>query len=87
MTRVQCIGCGRKNTIVRKVLEQKRRRILCPEYRVERKREWWNWKEIVCPTKGKAQQSGIQTEVPKGTAREEGGQRDLRRMFKMLRKI
>ena len=35
----------------------------------------------------KAQQGGIQTEVPKGIAKEENRQRDVRRTFKMLRKV
>ena len=43
--------------------------------------------EAVHPTKGKVQQSSMQTEVLKGTAREGDGQRDLRRMFKMLREV
>ena len=72
---------------MRKVLEWKRRRILCPECRVGRKKEWWNWEEAVYPTEEKAQQDSIQTELPKGTAREGGEQRDLRRTFKMLREI
>jgi len=42
MTRVQCIECRRKDTIVRKVSEWERRGILCPECRIGRKREWWN---------------------------------------------
>ena len=87
MMRVQCIECRRKDTIMRKVLEWKRRRILCLEYRVGRKREWWNWKEAACPIDGKVQQSSAWTEVLKGTAREGGGQRDLRRTFKMLREV
>ena len=40
MTRVQCVKYGRRDAIVRKVLEWKRKGILCPEYRVGRKREW-----------------------------------------------
>ena len=40
MTRVECVKCGRRDTIVRKVLEWKRRKILCPECRIGRKREW-----------------------------------------------
>ena len=39
MTRVKCIKCKRKDTIVRKVSKWERRKILCPEYRVSRKRE------------------------------------------------
>jgi len=40
ITRVQYVECGRKDGIVKKVLEWKRKRILCPEYRIGRKREW-----------------------------------------------
>jgi len=40
MMRVEFVDCGRRDSIVRKVLEWKRRKILCPEYRVGRKREW-----------------------------------------------
>ena len=42
MMRVECIKCGRRDIIVRKISEWKRRKILCLECRVERKREWWN---------------------------------------------
>ena len=38
MIRVQCVKCGRKDAIGRKVLEQERRKILCPEYRTGRKK-------------------------------------------------
>jgi len=38
--RVECVKCRRRDTIVRKVLEWKIRRILYLECRVERKREW-----------------------------------------------
>jgi len=54
MIRVKCIKCGRRDAIVRKVSEWERRRILCPECRVGRKREWWNWGEVEHPMKGKA---------------------------------
>jgi len=37
--RVEYIKCERRNAIVRKVSEWKRRKILCPECRVKRKRE------------------------------------------------
>jgi len=40
MTRVYYVKCRRKNAIVRKVSEQKRRRILCLKYKVGRKKEW-----------------------------------------------
>jgi len=55
MTRVKCVKCERRDAIVRKVLEQEKRRILCSEYRVGRKREWWNWREVVHSIEGKAQ--------------------------------
>jgi len=38
MTRVQCIKYGRKNTIGERVLEQERREILCPEYKIGKKK-------------------------------------------------
>jgi len=41
----------------------------------------------VCHTEGKAQQSSAQTKSLKGTAREEGKQREMRRMFKILREV
>jgi len=40
MMRVEFVDCGRRDSIVRKVLEWKRRKILCPECRVGRKRGW-----------------------------------------------
>jgi len=46
---VEYIKYGRRNKIVRKISEQERRRILYLEYRVGRKREWWNWEEVACP--------------------------------------
>ena len=52
--KVKCIDCGRRDTIVRKVLEWERKKILCLEYRVERKGEWWNWGEVAHPIEGKA---------------------------------
>ena len=87
MTRVQYVECGRKDAIVRKVSEQKRRRILCPECRIGRKGEWWNWGKVVHPTEEKAQQSGAWTEVLKGIAREGGRQSNLRRTFKILKEV
>jgi len=42
---------------------------------------------VAHPIEGKVQQDGTQTELPKGTAREEGKQRDLRRIFKTLREV
>ena len=87
MMRVEYVKCERRDAIVRKVPEQKRRKILCPECKVKRKREWWNWGEVVCPIQGKAQQGSEQTKAPKGTARERKEQKEVRRMFKILREI
>jgi len=52
----------------------------CPKQR--RKEE-----EAMCPTKGKAQQGGAQTEALKGAVEERDKQRDIRRTFKMLREV
>ena len=87
MTRVEYIKYGKRNTIIRKVSEQEGRGILCPEYRVERKKEQQNQRVIVWPTEAKAQQGDIQTEGPKGIAREKGTERDIRRTFKMLKEV
>jgi len=42
---------------------------------------------VVCPEQEKAQQNSIWTEALKGIARERGKQREMRRMFKMLREV
>jgi len=39
MTRVQCVRCERRDAIARKITEQKRKEILCPEYRTGKRRE------------------------------------------------
>ena len=49
----------------------------------QKKRE----KVVVRSRKRKVQQDGAWTEVPKGTAKEEDRQRDIRRIFKMLREV
>jgi len=38
MTKVQCIEYGRKDAIEKRMLEQEKREILCPECRIERKK-------------------------------------------------
>jgi len=38
MTRVQCMECGRRDVIGRRVSEQERKKILCPEYRTGKKK-------------------------------------------------
>jgi len=43
----------------------------------------WNWRAVACPIQGEVQQGGTQIGVPKGIARE----RNMRRMFKILRKV
>jgi len=37
--RVECIKYRKRDTIVKKISEQEKRRILCLEYRVEKKKE------------------------------------------------
>ena len=51
MTRVECVKYGRRDVIMRKVSEQERRGILCPEYKIGRKREWWNWRVVASEAK------------------------------------
>ena len=87
MIRVEYVKCRRRDTIMRKVSEWKRKRILCPECRVGRKKEQQNWKETVYPTKRKAQQDSIQIEAPKGAVGGKNIERDVRRMFKILREV
>ena len=80
--------CGRKDTIVeKKISEEKRRNIQCSECRTEKKQPWWNWRMAVHPEQEKMQQSSIQAKAPKGTAKEKGEQREVRRTFKMLREV
>ena len=38
MTKVQCVEYRRKNAIEKRMLEQEKREILCPEYRTEKKK-------------------------------------------------
>ena len=40
MTRVQCIKYRRRDIIEEKVLEQKKREIVYPEYKTEKKKLW-----------------------------------------------
>jgi len=48
---------------------------------------WKNWGVAAHPEKGKAQQGGAQKEILKGTAKEKGNKRDMRRTLKPLRNI
>ena len=87
MTRVEYVKYGRRDTIVRKVSEQEKGKILCLKCKVERKRKQWNQGEAVYSTEGKVQQDGTQTETLKGTTREKSEQREMRRTFKILREV
>ena len=87
ITRVKYIKYRKRDIIMRKVPEQEKKEILCPEYRVGRKREWWNWEVAVQPIEVKVQQSGIWIEDPIDIAREGGKQREVRKMFKILREV
>ena len=69
------------------MLEQEKREILCLEYRIGRKKLWWNWGVVAGPIEGKAQQDDIWAEIPKNTAKGEDKQRDIRRTFKILREV
>jgi len=77
---------GRKDT-VEKIPEKDRKKILCPECGTGKKQPWWNWRVVVHPGKGKAQQSSTRKEAPKSTEKGEDRQRDIRRTFKMLREV
>ena len=80
MTRVQYVKCRRKNTIIRKVTEQKRRRILCLKYKVEKKKNGETRREVVYPIEEKVQQISTWTGALKSTARKGSEQRDLRKI-------
>ena len=87
MTRVQYVKCKRRNTIGERVLEQERRKILCSKYRTEKKKPQQNQGVVVCFIERKVQQSSAQTEVPRSIAKKKNKQRNIRRMFKMLREV
>ena len=67
--------------------KEDRERILYPECGTERKQPWWNWRVAAYPKQGKAQQGSIQAEVPKSAVKGKNKQRDIRRTFKILRKV
>jgi len=86
-TKVKCTKCGRKDTVVdEKIGKEKLKEILCPECRMEKKVPWNNWEVVVHPKKEKAQQGGAWRKTLKGAARE-GGERDIRRTFKLLKEV
>lgn len=70
--------------IARKEYQNKKRRRSCTQNVVQKR---GNHGSSSVSIKGKAQQSSTQTEVPKGTAKEKNNQRNIRRIFKMLRKV
>jgi len=57
MIRVQYIKYKRKNAIKERVLEQEKSKILCLEYRTEKKKPCWNWRVVVHSIEKKAQHS------------------------------
>ena len=77
----------KRKDIVEGISEEDRKKILCLECGTRRKQPWWNWKAAVYPIQGEVQQDGIQTGALKGTIREGGTRRDMRRTFKMLREV
>ena len=84
---MQYVEYGRKDTIGGRVLEQEKREILYPEYRIGKKKPWQNWGVAACPIEGKAQQSSIWAGTLKSIAKKKDKQRDVRRIFKMLREV
>jgi len=87
-SKVKCVKCRRKDTVVgEKISKEEKKKILCPEYRTEKRKPWWNWGMVAWPIETKVQQSSMQTEVLKGTARERSKQREVRKMFKILREV
>jgi len=67
--------------------KEDRERILCPECETEKKQPWWDWRVAVYPKQEEVQQSSMQTGIPKSIVKEKDKQRDVRRMFKMLREV
>ena len=83
---VKCSQYGRKDT-VEKIPEKNRKKILCLEYRIGKKQLWWDWRVVVHPGKGEAQQSSMRKGAPKSIEKGEDRQRDVRRTFKILREV
>ena len=83
---MKCSQCGRKDT-VEKIPEKDRKKISCPEYGTGKKQPWWNWRVVAHPGNGEAQQSGIRKGGLKSTEKGKDRQRDVRRMFKILREV
>ena len=54
---MQYIKYKRKNAIKERVLEQEKSKILCLEYRTEKKKPCWNWRVVVHSIEKKAQHS------------------------------
>ena len=87
-SRVKYAKCRRKDIIVEeKILEKEKKNIWCPEYRIGKKQPWQNQRVMVHPKQGKAQQSDTWAEAPKSIAREKGKQKEVRRIFKMLKEV
>jgi len=83
--KVKCVKCERNNTIKGRKLEEGK--ILCPKCRTGKKKPWWNWGVAVQPTMVKVQQSSAWIRVPKSAVRKRGGEREVRKTFKMLREV
>ena len=84
--KVKYTQCGQRD-MVAKVSKEDKKRILCPEYRMGRKQPWWDQRVVVCPKQGKVQQGSTQTGVPKSVVKGKDKQRNIRKMFKMLREV
>jgi len=80
---VECERCGQKGYQVEKNRGQGV---------ISDRQKWYGYQkrketEVAHPKRGKVQQSGTWAGVLGGVAREEGRQREVRRTFKMLRKV
>ena len=87
-SRIKYTKYGRKDIIVeKKISKEEIRNIWCLEYRTGKKQLWWNQRVVAYLEQEKLQQSSTQTEALKSTTRKRSEQREMRRIFKMLREM
>ena len=87
-SRIKYTKYGRKDIIVeKKISKEEIRNIWCLKYRTGKKQLWWNQRVVACLEQEKLQQSSTQTEALKSTTRKRSEQREMRRIFKMLREM
>jgi len=83
VTYIECEKCGEKECHVE---ENKGQRV------IKNRQKWCGCskkrkREVAHPRKGKVQQSGVQSGELESAAKEGGSQRDVRKIFKMLREV